>query len=334
MVKASTRVLAGFGAGAVFAGAAAAIISPLLLKTPLTESGHLRSTGRATFLDTATGKPRGGTFVQTSTISTHLIDGRRAGTSTVASYDQRTTNTFVGADGISKVLTESSETQAFDRRTGAGIPGAQADTLGTRAHLFRLPFGTNKQTYRIWDETAKRAVDLVYRGEKTIDGLRTYAFSRDVAPTDLGELPIFKALPGSWFGHPDIPGIPAHEWYENTSSTLYVEPVTGSLVGGASSPHLWAQTTGARKGLRVDLLKVDRATPDAADAIRLVKDAKSARSRALMVHRAPWVLGALGLLLLPGALGIHWRTRPVPDLPVIFLPSQRESLEGSTSELR
>jgi hypothetical protein len=165
---------------------------------------------------------------------------------------------------------------------------AQGDTVGTTAHLFKLPVDTQKHEYEIWDETAKKAVPLRYNGEKVLSGLRTYVFSRAVAPTDLGELPIFKAIPGSFIGRPKILSIPAHEWYENTASTLYVEPVTGSLVGGDSSPHLWAQTTGAPVGLKVDLLAVRGAKPAAADAARLIRDAKAARTKVLRLRHLPY----------------------------------------------
>lgn len=305
------KVLAAAGGTAVFLAAAAVIVAPLLHKAPLTRDSHLRATGEATFLDKLTGKPRAGTFVQEATVKTHELAGAKAGTGAVSSFDQHTVSSFVdAASGGSQQIAESTLTHAFDRISGAGRPGAQGDTVGTKAHLFKLPFDTQKHDYEIWDETAKKAVTLRYTGEKTLDGLTTYVFSRAVAPTDLGELPIFKAVPGSFVGRPTIPSIPAHQWYENPSSTLYVEPVTGTLVGGDSSPHLWAQTTAAPVGLKVDLLTVHGVTPVAADAARLVRDAKAARSKVLRLRRLPYQVGGLGLLLLATAGLLAWRRRP------------------------
>jgi hypothetical protein len=323
----SVKLLAGAGGIAVFLAGSTFIVEPLLLKAPLSQDSHLRASGPASFLDKLTGKPRAGTFVQDSRVRTHVLNGRRAGTSTVSSYDQSTVSSFVDAtSGGRQQIATSTLTHAFDRTSGAGRPGMQGDTVGTTAHLLKLPFDTQKHDYEIWDETAKKAVPLRYTGEKMLDGLTTYVFSRTVPPTDLGELPVFKAVPGSFVGRPTIPSIPAHEWYENTSSTLYVEPVTGSLVGGESSPHLWAQTTSAPVGLKVDLLTVDGAEPVAADAARLAHDAKGARSKVLQLRRLPYELGGLGLLLLAAAGVLAVRQRPdaptAPDVTAL-LPAPR-----------
>jgi hypothetical protein len=307
-VSLPVKLLAGAGGIALFVAGSTVIVEPLLLKAPLTQDSHLRAAGPATFLDKRTGKPRTGTFVQESTVTTHLLSGTRAGTGTVSSFDQHTVSSFVdAASGASQQIAETTLTHAFDRSSGAGRPRAQGDTIGTTAHLFKLPFDTRKQDYEIWDEAAKKAVPLRYQGEKVLNGLRTYVFSRTVTPTDLGELPVFKAVPGSFVGRSSTPSIPAHEWYENTASTLYVEPVTGSLVGGDSSPHLWAQTTAAPLGLKVDLLAVRDAKPGAVDAARLLRDAKTARSKVLQLRRLPYQLGGLGLLLLATGGLLSWR---------------------------
>jgi hypothetical protein len=319
----SSKLLAGAGATLVGLGLAAAVATPLLLKAPVTQTSHLTASGTARLLDPVSGTQRTGTFVQDTRIS-----GRRNGSNVVATYQQRATQSFVDAAGARRQLATSTLTQAFDRRTGEGRPGAAGDTLGTRAHLFKLLFGTRKQTYRIWDETAKRAVPLVYTGEKRVRGLPAYVFTRDVPPTDLGPLPVFRAVPGSFVGHPELASIAAHEWYESRGGTLYVEPVTGSIVGGASSPHLWAQTA---SGQRVDLLTVTGATPEPADAARLVRDAKQARAQVLLLRRAPWVLGALGALLLPGSVAAARRRTPTDVRALV--PAQRRPGDGVTSVL-
>jgi hypothetical protein len=316
LVSLPSRVLAGAGALALTAGTVALISAPLLLKAPIHQSSSLRATGPGTFLATTTGKPVAGTFVQTSTIRSHT------GSATTVSYDQTQVATFVPASGgPARELTSSTLTHAFDRSTGQGRPGAQGDTVGTTAHLFKLPFHTSRTTYEIWDETAKRAVPLRFSGEQVLDGLRVYVFTRDVPATDLGVLPLFESIPGSYVGHPELPSIPADEWYETTDTRLYVEPVTGSLVGGTSSPHLWAQTTGRYAGLKVDLLTVRGAAPVAADAARLVRDAKHARQQVLLLQRAPWVLGGVGLVLLAVAFWLG-RRRPVVR-PAVDLPAPR-----------
>ncbi len=297
------------------------ILAPLLLKAPTTVDRQTRSTGPAMFLDRATGTLRPGTFEQVSTVTTH-----RSGTA-IASYDQVATQTFVAA-GVRTELSRNALTQAFDRSTGAGRPGVQGDTVGTTAQLFKLPFNTGHRTYAIWDETAKKAVDLVYVGERTLRGLPVLEFRRDVGPTDLGELPLFKAVPGAWVGHPELPSIPAHEWYENTDTALYVEPVTGSLVGGRSSPHVWAQTTGKLGGLRVELLRVSRATPVEADAAALVATARTAKGKVQLLRRTPWALGVVALLLAGSAVLTHR-----PHRSAVAVPPPRPALDDAPAEV-
>jgi hypothetical protein len=316
-----TKLLAASAGLCVVLAGLLVILAPLLLKAPTTVHRQTRSTGPAVFLDRATGQVRPGTFEQVSTLRPHS-----SGTA-VASYDQIATQTFL-AGGVRTELSRNALTQAFDRSTGTGRPGVQGDTVGTTAHLFKLPFTTQHRGYRIWDDTAHKAVDLVYVRDRTVGGLPVLEFRRDVGPTDLGVLPVFRAVPGAWVGHPELPSIPAHEWYENTDTALYVEPVTGSLVGGRSSPHVWAQTTGQLAGLRVELLKVTGATPVEADAAALVAAARTAKSKVETLRRAPWVLGGLAFLL----AGLALLTRR-PDVQEIEVPAPRQALDDEPSEV-
>jgi hypothetical protein len=299
----ASRVLCGLGVLAVLGAGGAVLVRPLLLKAPLDIGSSLRSTGSATFVDVATGRPVKGTFAQETRLRAHDLGGRRAGTAAVAAFDSTSRSTFTPTGGGPvRELASSTSTYAFDRSTGAGRPRAQGDTLGTTAHLYKLPFGTERRDYTAWDDTAEREVPLRFEGERDLDGLHVLVFSRDVPPTDLGVLPVFQAVPGSFVGRPETPSIPAHKWYESRGSRLYVEPVTGTFVGGQSSPHLWARTTGPLAGLEVDLLTVDAASPDQASAARLVADAAHSREQVLRLRRAPWVLGAPGLGLVAVAL--------------------------------
>ena len=319
LASAGSRVLAGLSGVAAVAGAGILLAAPLLLKAPQSPHDQLRSTGPASYLDIVTGKPLSGTFVQETTTTAH--PGGRS--STVGSYDQTSVTTFVATStGKTKRLASSSLTFAFDRSTGAGRPGRYGDTVGTTAHLIKLPFDTRHRGYEFWDVTAKKAVPLRYVGEQSRAGLRVLVFSRDVAPTDLGALPLLPAVPGSLLGHPELRSVAVHEWYESTHTRLEVEPVTGRLVGGSSSPHLWLQATGGPlSGQRVDLLSVSSATPDSTSAARLLAKAKHARSQVLMLRRAPWVLGGTSVVLLVLALSLRPRRRATsPDNPGIPAP--------------
>lgn len=289
---------------ALVAGSAVAA-RPLLLKAPSSVDASVRVTGPASYVDTETGRQVPGTFVLTTSVKGHA--GSRS--ARVASYDTTSRSTFTPTGGAARQLTSTTSTYAFDRSTGEGRPGEQGDTLGTRGHLYKLPFGTPHADATAWDDTARREVPLVFRRTTVVRGLPVLEFSRDVPPTDLGVLPLFEAVPGRWVGQPGVASVPAHEWYESRGSRLWVEPVTGVVVGGESSPHLWAQTADGR---RVDLLVVDRAAPDDASAARLVRDAAHARQQVLRLQRAPWVLGGLAVLLLVAAVGTA--RRRVPDV--------------------
>ena len=306
----SSRVLAAAGAVSATGALVVVLVSPLLLKAPGTRNTQLRSVGPATALDPTSGRQLAGTFTLDTTVTTH----GSARSATVASYDQVSVSSFQAAGHRSRRLASSSLTQAFDRSTGAGRPNVLGDTVGSTAHLFKLPFHTAKHDYRIWDDTAKKAIALRFAGVRTVDGLRVYVFTRDVPATDLGVLPVFHGIPGSFVGHPELASIPADEWYETTRTQLYVEPVTGSLVGGMSSPHLWAQTTGRFAGLRVDLLRVSSATPDERGRANLLARARTAKRQVLVVERAPWGLGGLGIVFLASAGLVGRRPRRAPAL--------------------
>ena len=333
-----SRVLAGLSGAAIVAGAGILIATPLLLKAPQSPHDELRSTGPASYLDIATGKPITGTFEQETTTEGH--PGVRS--ASVASYEQIAVTTFVSSTGKTNRLATTSLTFAFDRSTGAGLPGRYGDTVGTTAHFVKLPFDTRHQTYDFWDVTAKRSVPLRYVGEQTRSGLHVLVFSRDVAATDLGVLAVLPAIPGSFLGHPEVRSVPVHEWYEVTQTRLEVEPVTGRLVGGSSSPHLWLQaSSGPLAGQRVDLLSVSSATPDSASAARLLATAKHVHGQVLMLRRAPWVLGGLAVVLLVLALLPRARRRttstgtsgiPAPRHEVEDIPGHLGASQGSARQ--
>ncbi|MCW2776489.1 MAG: hypothetical protein JWN17_214 [Frankiales bacterium] len=309
MRNTSARVLLGAGAFSVtLAALVAGVATPALLKAPLVNSVTTQASGPATKLDAATGAQVAGTFRQVATKGTHTVGGKAAGDSDVAVYDSYSASSFAPAGGGPVAeLTKILYTQAFDRSTGVGRPSVAGDTLGTTAHAFKLPFDVQKTTYQLWDSSAEKAFPLRYTRETTVGGLDVYAFTQDATATDLGELPVLKAVPGALVGEPQTPSIPAHEWYENLGKVVYVEPVTGSIVGGKSNPHLWAQTADGRK---VDVLKAQGVGLVPASQSEVVADAKDNAKKAGLLHTAPWVLGVLGLVLLVAGF-VMLRRRPV-----------------------
>jgi len=75
----------------------------------------------------------------------------------------------------------------------------------------KFPFDTQKKTYQYWDGTLGGVVDVTFAGTTTVDGLELYKFRQETT---------------------DEP-IQVREGIEGTYSmdkTLYIEPVTGSIV--------------------------------------------------------------------------------------------------------
>lgn len=311
MRNTSARVLLGAGAFTLsLAGLTVAVAQPALLKAPVVNSTSTEASGPALKLDASTGEQVPGTFRQFRAVGTKTQDGKPLGGGDVAVYDSYSETTFTPQGGTEVPLTKTLYTQAFDRSTGAGRPSVAGDTAGTTANVFKLPFGTEKKTYAMWDSTAKKAFPLTYVGEKTLQGLPVYEFKQVVTPTNLGPLPVVKAVPGALVGEPGTPSIPADQWVEDLDKRILVEPTTGSIVGGVSAPHIWAQTADGRK---VDVLTIRAAVPTAAAQKALVASAKESKSKAQLLQRAPFVLAALGLLLLGLGAALLRRRRTTAD---------------------
>ena len=59
-----------------------------------------------------------------------------------------------------------------------------------------FPFGTQKQTYQVFDTTLNRPMPFVYSGTTTVGGIQTYEFVENVPPTQFTT----QAVPGSMLG--------------------------------------------------------------------------------------------------------------------------------------
>ena len=296
------------GGGVFFLATAAltlTVVQPALLKAPIQKTTTSTSVGPAMALDSATGTQVPGILTQKRNVGTHTVqrNGKAVGLGddSTAVYDDYAETTFVSSDGsIKRDFGKNLQTQAFDRSTGAGKPGFTSDTLATTAQFFKFPFGTEKKTYSMWNTKAGKAFPATYVRETTVGGVQAYEFKQVVTPTDLGPLPVLKAIPGSFVGEPQTPSIPANQWVEDPEYRYFVEPASGSIVGGSSQSHIWAQTADGRK---VDILKLENVAPDQESQARLIKDAKEAHASVSLLKTLPIVAALLGLVLL--GLGLY-----------------------------
>ena len=297
------RVALGAGAFSLtLAGLTAGVAAPALLKAPLVSSTSAEAVGPAVRIDSKTGRQQEGTFTQYRAVGTKVCQqkwcgvGSPMGDEGTAVYEAYSESSFVPAGTSTRVeLTKTIVTQAFDRSTGEGRPEFRGDATRSEAHAFQLPFGVEKKTYQLYDALTRQAFPLTYKGEKKVAGLDVYEFQQVVPPTNTGPMPGTRAVPGVWVGEPKSAGVMANQWVEDRDKRVWVEPVTGRIVGGSSNTHVWAKTADGRT---VDLLRVDGATSTKASLARAVADVRDARRSAVAVQRGPWLLGGLGLFLL------------------------------------
>jgi hypothetical protein len=202
---------------------------------------------------------------------------------------------------------------ALDRGTGAAVtwggqcyadqvaqtcqPGAVTFT----GQLYAFPFNTRKKAYQYFDSTLRTALPIEYQGTETVNGLATYRFTQTVPETRLELDPqllatVLAAMAPAGGGAPAPSNVSMQ--YSSTR-TLWVEPVTGSIVDYEEKQR---RTLALGPGVQFDLLNATfRYTPETR---RAVAD-EAGRGRTI-IQTLRWYgpagLGGLGLLLV--VLGI------------------------------
>jgi len=127
---------------------------------------------------------------------------------------------------------------AFDRRSGALVNVPAAAINGRKVHVSGLgyvwPLNAQKQTYEIFDSTLMKPEPTSFAGTASIDGLSTYKYVENIAPTQFTS----QTLPGSLVGVPGQPTVQLGEFYTATT-TDWVDPITGDPVQVTRSEHLY-----------------------------------------------------------------------------------------------
>lgn len=221
-------------------------------------------------------------------------------------------STIVKEDADGLVLSAERRKLCFDRHTGQAVTPCQGQfyeteqdkrTTANRDELlqpglnFQFPFDTEQRAYPWYDTVLKKPLDIQFAGQETLQGLDVYRFAQTVPPTKIGEF----AVPGSFLGREGEPSVWAEQYYE-VDRTLWVEPITGSIIS-------------AREAVRQELRTPDQAAGEGTevfDGALQLNDASVSSNVAKVKENLPllfavttlpvilWIVG--GVLLVAGVL--------------------------------
>ena len=200
-------------------------VSSLVVKFPLDEHQTATlSASNASYFSQKSLKERTGVTI----VATYTITGDPAkGSSGTAVWNQVSTVTDVTNH---EQISSTTRTFAFDRRTAQLIDCCGASVNGDKSvHQTGLlgsvfPFGTQKQTYQVYDATLKRTAPFTYTGTGTVNGIPVYVFTQDVAPTQVATLPVPGALLGL------RAAVVTMGEFDQQHQVYSVDPETGALV--------------------------------------------------------------------------------------------------------
>lgn len=221
-------------------------------------------------------------------------------------------------DAQDTVMSAGTIRVAFDRTTselanccGANVDGKEVTFAGINP--LKFPFFVEKQSYDYFDTTLLKAVPIDYVGEEELFGLNTYVFEQTIPPTQIGELEV----PGGLLGEA-ADTVKAGRFYENIR-TLWVDPVTGSVINGKEQQKQTLQVDGQ---VKVAVVEAELTGPDAA-VQKTVDDTKSSSNLLGMLNSTvPLVALILGVLALIGGILLGRKRGDEDDVEPIALSDQ------------
>lgn len=238
----------------------------------------------------------------------------------------QSTVTVSRGDRETGLLTASVDRVTVDRRTA--VPVEPAGSIQTAANTpaiplpregfqHRFPFGTEQKTYPVYDATAWATFPAVFVEETEIDGLRVYHFRSTVVNADLSattESAINSiTLPAAKWGLTDLPAdqsVTMKRYYSNTRE-IFVEPMSGALVGGEETPYQYFARDPAVP--EVTIFRGALSLGEEAKAEQVAR-AADAVDKLQWIDRAPMILWPVaGVSLIAGVLLIGSAARRRDD---------------------
>lgn len=218
-------ILAGLGAFLILV----AILLPTwvvgqVVKFPLNEyQTATLSAGNASYFSATSLSEKTGVTME----ATYTIKGDASkGNSSTAVWNEYS---YVYDRTNHQVVQEMTRTFAFDRRTGQlvnccgeSLNGKAVRQTGLVGYVF--PFGTQKQTYQVYDTTLMRPMPFTYSGTTTIEGVQAYEFVENVTPTQIATI----SVPGSFVG--SSAAVVSAPEFDQLHLIYYVDPETGALL--------------------------------------------------------------------------------------------------------
>jgi len=200
----------------------------------------------------------------------------------------------------------------FDRRTGEMVNCCGAALNAKPTHMsgqgYVWPFGAQKKTYMVFDTTLARAMPATYAGTATVDGLSTYRYVEQVAPSQSGS----QTLPGVLVGMKDQPSVTLPEYYQATN-TFWVDPVTGGPVSVEGNETLTLRDSSG--ATRLVLFNADlKFTPQSIKSF-VDNDVRGKNKINLVTNILPLVLLIVGVILLAAGIVLGVLGRRGADEP-------------------
>lgn len=292
MRRVAGLVLSGLGAFLiVLALLTRFVVTGEVVKFPLNESSvsTLVATNASYFSPASLAEEQGATLHDTLTV----VGDNASGNSARAVWNEFS---YIYDETNSQVVQYSTERLAFDRRSGELI-NCCGTAVGTSSpvHVSGLgyvwPLGAQKQTYQVFDTTLLKPEPAVYRGTAVVDGQTTYKYVETVPPTKDGT----QTLPGSLVGVKDAQSVTLDE-YDQSSTTEFVDPATGSPVDAVSTQHVYLVNS---SGAQVLNLLNAHFTTSPASVASFVRTSKSKGAEITLVSVIlPIVFGLVGLIVL------------------------------------